>query len=129
MARELLKDNHLKISKPFFWILLVMLIGALFRSVAYFGATSMWLNDVASALNIQQRNFLQLATEKLHFNQVAPLGFLWTSKLAAMVFGENDLAYRFVPWVWSLLFLPLFYLVSKRFLNGWYLFANGYHFF
>lgn len=117
-----LKSN-LHPTRPLFWIYLVMLAGAAFRTTAYFGATSMWLDEVASALNIQPRNFYQLATEKLHFNQVAPLGFLWTSKLSALLFGENDLAYRFVPWVWSLFSLPLFYAVAKRFVTAWYLFA------
>ncbi|HEX2684267.1 MAG TPA: hypothetical protein VHL77_10055 [Ferruginibacter sp.] len=106
-----------------FWILVALLCGVILRSIQYFGATSMWLDEVASAMNIQTRNFAQLATEKLDFNQVAPLGFLWTSKIAALVFGENDLAYRFVPFCWALLSLPLFYLVAKRFLSGAFLLA------
>ena len=104
-----------------FWILIALLFGVALRSIQYFGASSLWLDEVASAMNIQTRNFSQLATEKLEFNQVAPLGFLWTSKIAALIFGENDEAYRLVPFCWSLLSLPLFYLVAKRFLTGWFL--------
>ena len=99
-----------------------MIAGAAFRTTAYLGASSLWLDEVASALNIQSRNFYQLATEKLEFNQVAPLGFLWTSKIAVLLLGETDHAYRFVPWLWSLLSLPFFYLVARRFISGWYMF-------
>ena len=106
-----------------FWILIALLFGVALRSIQYFGATSMWLDEVASAMNIQTRNFAQLATEKLEFNQVAPLGFLWTSKIAALIFGENDEAYRLVPFCWALISLPLFYLIAKRFLTGWFLLA------
>jgi len=106
-----------------FWILTALLIGVVLRSIEYFGATSLWLDEVASAMNIQTRNFAQLATDKLEFNQVAPLGFLWTSKIAALIFGENDEAYRLVPFCWSILSLPLFYLVAKRFLAKWFLLA------
>lgn len=109
--------------KLHFWILIALLFGVLLRSIQYFGATSLWLDEVASAMNIQTRNFVQLATEKLDFNQVAPLGFLWTSKIAALIFGENDEAYRLVPFCWALLSLPLFYLVAKRFLTGYFLLA------
>lgn len=106
-----------------FWIAIIIIAGMMLRSVQYFGATSLWLDEVTSALNIQKRNFVQLATEKLEFNQIAPIGFLWTSKIAALLFGEEDLAYRFVPWLWSLLSLPLFYFVAKRFLHRFYLLA------
>lgn len=113
--------NWLNIRSINFWILIALLVGVALRSIQYFGATSLWLDEVASAMNIQTRSFAQLATEKLEFNQVAPLGFLWTSKLAAMLLGETDEAYRLVPFCWSLLSLPLFYLVAKRFLSGFFL--------
>ncbi len=38
-----------------------------------------------------------------------------------LIFGENDLAFRFFPWLASLFSLPLFVLISKRFLSGVYL--------
>jgi hypothetical protein len=116
--KNYLNPRHLN-----FWIAAIIIAGFILRSVQYFGATSLWLDEVTSALNIQSRNFAQLATEKLEFNQVAPLGFLWTSKIAALLFGEEDLAYRFVPWLWSLLSVPLFYFVAKRFLHRFYLLA------
>ncbi len=85
-----------------FCIVLVSLTAVVLRCIHYFGRSSMWLDELASAFNISERNFSQLATETLDFNQVAPLGFLWLQKLATMVFGLNDHAFRFFPFVFLL---------------------------
>jgi hypothetical protein len=41
----------------------------------------MWLDELASAKNIESRNYYDLATQSLDFNQVAPIGFLLSQKL------------------------------------------------
>lgn len=101
-----------------FWIGLVFLTALVLRCLHYFGRSSMWLDELASSFNVMERNFYQLATETLDFNQVAPLGFLWLQKLATLLFGQNDHAFRFFPFVFSILSLLLFYLVCKTFLKG-----------
>lgn len=101
-----------------FWLLVVFLVAVLLRGVHYFGRSSMWLDELASAFNISERSFYQLATESLDFNQVAPLGFLWLQKTATLLFGVNDHAFRFFPFIFSLLSLVLFLSICKNFLKG-----------
>jgi hypothetical protein len=119
MLQTYLKPRHIN-----FWIILVVLIGAVLRSIQFFGATSLWFDELTSALNIQSRSFSQLATQQLDYNQVAPVGFLFLEKISTLIFGENDLAFRFFPWLLSIISLPLFVLISKRFLSGAYLLGS-----
>ena len=118
MLNTILKPRHIN-----FWIALTVLAGITMRTVQYVGATSMWFDELTSALNIQSRTFYQLATQSLDYNQVASVGFLLGEKLATYLFGENDEAFRFFPWLWSIVSLSLFVLVAQRFLNRLYLLA------
>ncbi len=106
------------LGKVDFWIFLIFLVAVVMRGIHYFGRSSMWLDELASAFNITERSFYQLATETLDFNQVAPLGFLWLQKLATLIFGVNDHAFRFFPFVLSLFSLFLFLTVARTFLKG-----------
>ena len=119
MLQTYFKPRHIN-----FWIAVVVLIGAVLRSIQFFGATSLWFDELTSALNIQSRSFSQLAAQQLDYNQVAPVGFLYLEKISALIFGENDLAYRFFPWLLSLISLPLFVQISKKFLSGPYLLGS-----
>jgi len=106
-----------------FWIALTVLAGITLRTVQFFGNSSMSFDELTSALNIQSRTFYELATQSLDYNQVAPVGFLLCEKLATSIFGETDEAFRFFPWLWSLVSLFLFLLIAQRFLKGIYLLA------
>lgn len=107
----------MKLKNDSFWILIFSL-GVLLRCLNYFPHSSMHFDELTSALNIRDRSFYQLATESLDYNQVAPVGFLWLEKLATSLMGVNDLAYRFFPFLFSLLSLLIFYSLSKQFLKG-----------
>lgn len=101
-----------------FWLMIFFIIGMALRSIHYFGRSSMWFDELTSALNIRDRSFFQLATGSLDYNQVAPVGFLLLEKSATVLFGINDHAYRFFPWVFSICSLLLFFNISKYFLKG-----------
>jgi len=118
MIRTYLNPRHLN-----FLIAIVVLAGIIFRSIQPFGATSLWFDELTSALNIQSRSLSQLATQQLEYNQVAPVGFLFLEKISTWIFGQTDFAYRFFPWLFAVLSFPLFVLISKRFLSGTYLLA------
>jgi hypothetical protein len=109
----LLNPRHIN-----FWIMLVFVVGIALRCVHFFGRSSMWFDELTSALNIRDRSFFQLATQSLDHNQVAPVGFLLLEKLATVIFGVNDHAYRFFPFVFSICSLLLFLNISKFFLKG-----------
>ena len=110
--------DYLNFRKIHFWTCLIIMAGIALRSIHYFARSSMWFDELTSSLNVQSHSFYQLATQPLDFNQVAPLGFLWYEKLATILFGENDLAFRFFPWVLSIVSIFLFLSISKQFLKG-----------
>ena len=63
----------------------------------------MWFDELTSALNIRDKSFYHLATQSLDYNQVAPLGFLLSEKIATIFLGVNDHAYRFFPLIFSIM--------------------------
>lgn len=103
---------------------MTFIIGITLRSIHFFGRSSMWFDELTSALNVQSHTYYQLTTQSLEFNQIAPIGFLLYEKLATSLFGENDLAFRFFPWVLSLFSLVLFFQISKQFVKGTALLAT-----
>ncbi len=107
--------------KPTFFVFLIITIGVTLTTVQYLGRSSMYLDELASAKNIETRNYYQLATESLDFNQVAPIGFLLIEKAFISIFGTSDYAHRFLPWLASILSIFLFWQISQRFLRGVYL--------
>lgn len=67
---------------------------------------SLWLDEGKLATNIITRDFFGLL-QPLDSNQLAPIGFLLVEKLVTTVFGNNDYALRFIPFLAYL--LALFY--------------------
>lgn len=100
------------------WITLVLLLAITLRAIHFFGRSSMWLDELAAAFNVMERNFYQLATESLGFNQVAPPGFLYLQKIATLIIGENDHAFRFFPFLFSLAGLLFYRSLCKTFTTG-----------
>jgi hypothetical protein len=64
MLRTYLRPQHIN-----FWIALTVLVGIMLRTVQFLGATSMWFDELTSALNIQSRTFYQLATQSLDYRR------------------------------------------------------------
>ena len=110
---NLLNPRHIN-----FWLFLVFITGASLSSIQFFGHSSMWFDELTCALNVQHHTYYQLATQSLDYNQVAPVGFLLLEKFATSLFGENDFAFRFFPWIWSLVSLVFFLDVAKHFFKG-----------
>jgi len=49
--------------KPTFFVFLIITIGVTLTTIQYLGRSSMYLDELASAKNIETRNYYQLATE------------------------------------------------------------------
>ncbi|HZW88117.1 MAG TPA: glycosyltransferase family 39 protein, partial [Myxococcaceae bacterium] len=96
----------------------ILVLGALVRSVQYFGRPSMWFDELAIALNIQRHSLGELVTHPLDFFQVAPAGFLTVVKLSSQLVGMSEFGLRLFPWLCGLAALPLFWRVAIRFLAG-----------
>jgi len=101
-----------------FWLLLVFTTGVVLSSIQFFDRSSMWFDELTCALNVQHHSYYQLATQSLDYNQVAPIGFLLLEKFATTLFGENDFAFRFFPWIWSIVSLVFFLDIAKHFFKG-----------
>ncbi|MBO9999704.1 MAG: glycosyltransferase family 39 protein [Cyanobacteria bacterium SID2] len=83
------------------------------RIVQYFHNRSLWADEAVLALNIIDRNYLQLL-QPLDYNQGAPIGFLWVEKLAIQVLGDSEYAFRLFPFLCGIISIFLFYDLAKR---------------
>lgn len=99
-------------------IVLVLLIGAVLRSVQYGAMASLSSDEVALALNVVDRGWGALLFQPLVHFQVAPLGFLALEKLAVTILGNAEAAFRLVPYLLSLVSLILFWRVAARYLGS-----------
>jgi hypothetical protein len=97
---------------------MILAFGAALRTVQYASLGSLWLDELAMAINVSQRNLAQLVLRPLDLLQVAPPGFLALEKLGALLLGHGEAGLRLFPWLASLASLPLFWRVATRFVSG-----------
>jgi Dolichyl-phosphate-mannose-protein mannosyltransferase len=90
--------------------------GAVLRLGRYVADRSLWLDESLLSINLMTRSYRELL-ETLDYNQGAPIGFLWTERLALDLFGDSELSLRFFPLLVGLVSLALFYLVSRAILD------------
>lgn len=102
-------------SKAFGWA--IVGVGALLRVVQYLYNRSLWVDESYLALNIINREFRHLADPLFH-NQAAPLGYLFLSKVAVVVFGTGEYALRLVPLAGGIAACALFFLVARRLMSA-----------
>ena len=102
------------------WALIVMLmvLAVALRSIQLSAGASLWFDELALALNIQDKSLGELATEPLDRKQVAPVGFLLLEKAVTEVLGVDEMALRIVPFACGLAALFLFAAVASRFVGG-----------
>jgi hypothetical protein len=98
------------------WLVLFFLLGIELRWMQYWPARSLWHDEAALAVNIVHRSFAGLL-EPLDFNQGAPAGFLLIQKALTVTFGSGVRVLRFLPFLCSILSLPLFYRLARRLLE------------
>lgn len=91
----------------------LLLLGFLLRLRQYLTGRSLWSDEAMLALNIVNRNVIGLF-KPLDYDQGAPIGFLLVEKLFSSLFGRNEYALRFFPFVVGTAVMWLFYLLLKR---------------
>jgi hypothetical protein len=100
-----------------FWLSLCFcgffIAGVVLRIQQYWPIRSLWHDEAALAVNIVQRSFAELL-QPLDFNQGAPIGFLMIEKALGVAFGYDVRVLRFVPFLCSLIALPVFWLLARR---------------
>jgi len=117
MGTQKTKNIEVRFTNENIIIFFIALAGVIFRIRQYLTGRSLWVDEAMLALNIVNRNFLDLF-KPLDYDQGAPIGFLLVEKLFNLLFGRNELVLRFFPLILGLLSLWIFYLLLKRFTHG-----------
>jgi|RhiMetdeSRZDD1v2_1073273.scaffolds.fasta_scaffold176880_1 hypothetical protein len=101
-------------SPLFLWVILC--IGFALRLRQYLFSRSLWLDEASLALNIVEKPFSELLSP-LAYGQGEPIGFVLLEKLVVSMFGPSELAFRFLPFLASVLSLFLFLHLATRCVN------------
>ena len=107
-----------------FWqmfLFAILFLAMAVRLFLFFGVEkSLWLDEAALALNILDKNFLELF-KPLQYAQSAPPLFLVLTKALVSIFGASERALRFIPFLCSILSLFAFWLLKRIILFVWFL--------
>ena len=95
-----------------FILVIIFALAIYLRIDAYLINNSFFTDEILLAQNIFERNYLGLFLP-LNYFQSAPYLFLALSKFVSN-FGINELCFRFIPFLSSLISVYLFYLLSKE---------------
>jgi len=90
-------------------------VGARLRS--YVATRSLWYDELLIASNLVERSWLDLA-RPLHFNQSAPILFLWIERAFISLAGPGELALRAFPLLCGLALPAALWLVGTRILGS-----------
>lgn len=112
----MMERSRPRVSWPTVALLLAMLIGFVARLRQYAAGASLWVDEVALALNVIRGSWADL-TRPLNYLQGAPVGFLWLSKLAVVIGADTEPWLRLVPLLAGLLTLILFPFVARHYLS------------
>jgi len=97
---------------------MLVVLGCALRTAQYLGQVSLWHDELAIALNVEQKGLRELLTEPLAHRQVMPVGFLAAVKISSRLVGVDEVGLRLVPWLFGLAAVLLFWRVSERFASG-----------
>ncbi|MEP6472271.1 MAG: hypothetical protein ABJC74_01025, partial [Gemmatimonadota bacterium] len=97
---------------------MLVLLGVLLRSWAYFARQPLWLDEILLSRNILELPLNELLTRPLWLDQVAPRGFLLVEKVGVVLFGGNEMTLRFFPFLSGIAGLILFRRLAVRVLTG-----------
>lgn len=99
-------------------VVAILAFGAFLRTIQYGALGSMWLDELAIALNVTERSLGELVLRSLDHGQVAPPGFLALAKVGTWLLGGGEAGLRLFPWLASLGALVLFWRVAIRVVDG-----------
>jgi hypothetical protein len=91
-------------------------IGAVLRIAQYLAATSLWGDELYVVRNVISKGPFTLFTQPIGNLQVAPCGFVLLLKLVVTLIGTSEYSLRLIPFLSSLLTLPLFASLGHKFL-------------
>lgn len=95
------------------FLVLIFILSFYLRLDAYLINNSFFTDEILLAQNIFERSYIGLLFP-LYYFQSAPFLFLVAEKLFISFVGINELSFRFIPFLSSLISVYLFYLVVKE---------------
>jgi len=100
------EERHKKIVHVLFFLILAL--GLSLRFYQYLMGRSLWEDEAHLALSFVTRDYAGIL-KPLDYIQAAPPLFLLTVKTFTLIFGNGESALRALPFITSILTLPLFY--------------------
>lgn len=92
-------------------------MGIILRLRQYFSGRSLWADEASLAFNLANRSFAGL-TQRLDYDQGAPIGFLFIEKLLVVGLGNIDQVMRLFPLFSGILAIYLFYRIADAHIKG-----------
>lgn len=115
------KFSNLNIKDRVFYgvLVFILLSGMLIRLKVYLSGFTLWLDECSLSLSIMHRSIFGYFSPLEH-TQSAPVLFMMATKAVTSIFGINEFSLRLIPFLSSILALPIFYFFSKKFLEKKY---------
>ena len=101
--------------KPILWIFIGL--GIFFRLFHFLDNRSLYIDEIFLATSLVKMNFAELTAPMLEYEQKAPLGFLWVTRLMVLLFGKGEMALRLFPLICGIATLFVFLPVARYFLK------------
>lgn len=98
-----------------YWLSLIALLAGIgLRCWQYWADPSLFIDEIALARNIKDLSWHHLLFTPLDYDQYCPPGFLALVKLFITVLGPSDMAFRLIPFLFSLAGMLVFFMIAKR---------------
>ncbi len=109
------KPKHI-LSKTNLINFLLILIGILLRLKSFLENRSFWLDEAWVASETAHRSLKEILTNQRIFSDLAQtsIGFSLLTKISTILFGNNEYAFRLLPFICGIISIFLFYLLLKK---------------
>lgn len=102
------------------WLLGALLaLGVGVRLFHFLDNRSFFIDEIYLNVNTIKLGFWELATKPFEYEQKAPIGYLWATRLCVLLLGKKEMALRLFPLLCGLGTLALFTSVARHYLRAW----------
>ncbi|MET4108312.1 glycosyltransferase family 39 protein [Hymenobacter sp. UYP22] len=98
---------------------LVLALGVGVRLFHYFDNRSFFIDEIYLNVNTIKLGFWELATRPFEYEQKAPIGYLWATRLCVLLLGKKEMALRLFPLLCGLGTLAVFTSLARHYLQTW----------
>ncbi|GAB2782919.1 hypothetical protein HNQ93_002236 [Hymenobacter luteus] len=98
---------------------LLLALGVGVRLFHFLDNRSFFIDEIYLNVNTIKMGFWDLATQPFEYEQKAPIGYLWVSRLCVLLFGKKEMALRLFPLLCGIGSLVTFAAVARHYLSSW----------